>query len=122
MLSEHATAAVDGLIDSVTDDPTRLPLAEVAAVHATGHDVRIEVVAGRARAVVTRRRDDRFALLTAREHEVAGVVAAGNTNRQIAVALGISTATVKDHVHAILTKTGFETRTQLIAAWYGGLS
>ena len=52
---------------------------------------------------------------------MATVVAAGYTNQQIAIALSISLGTVKDHVHSILTKTGFETRSQLIAAWYGGL-
>ena len=35
--------------------------------------------------------------------------------------LFISLATVKDHMHAILRKTGLSSRAQLIAAWYGGL-
>ena len=40
-------------------------------------------------------------------------------NRQIADALSISLATVKDHVHAVLEKTGCSNRTQLVAAWLG---
>lgn len=46
-------------------------------------------------------------------------MAAGLSNRQIADALFISLATVKDHVHAILTKTGLDSRSQVAAAWYG---
>lgn len=112
---------LDRLIDAVSRAPAELPLAAITEVHNTGHDVRVEVSAERVVAQISRRRDGRLATLTPREHQVATVIAAGYTNRQIAVALGISPATVKDHVHSILVKTGFESRSQLIAAWYGGL-
>ena len=71
-------------------------------------------------AVVVPRRDPRLDVLTEREQHVAMLVAAGRTNRQIAAALGIALGTVKDHVHAVLSKTGIETRTGLAAAWHGG--
>ena len=54
--------------------------------------------------------------LTRRETEVAGLVARGLTNRDIATQLFLSVRTVEVHVDHILTKLGFRTRTQL-AAW-----
>jgi DNA-binding NarL/FixJ family response regulator len=47
---------------------------------------------------------------------VAGLVAEGLTNRQIAQQLYISERTAQNHVQHILTKLGFSTRSQ-IAAW-----
>jgi two-component system, NarL family, nitrate/nitrite response regulator NarL len=43
-------------------------------------------------------------VLTAREYEVAELVARGLTNRQIAVRLVVEPSTIKTHVHAILRK------------------
>ncbi|MBV9354739.1 MAG: AAA family ATPase [Chloroflexi bacterium] len=54
--------------------------------------------------------------LTARELEVATLVATGLTNRQIADRLYLSVRTVDVHVDHILTKLSFNTRTQL-AGW-----
>lgn len=112
---------VDQLIDALHDAPAVLPLAEITAVHNSGHDVRLTTAADRTVATITPRPGASLAGLTPRERQVAAVMAAGYTNRQIAVALEITLATVKDHVHSILTKTGVETRSQLIAAWYGGI-
>jgi non-specific serine/threonine protein kinase len=55
-------------------------------------------------------------LLTARECEVAALVARGRTNREIAAALVISERTADAHVQNILNKLGFSSRAQ-IAAW-----
>ena len=55
--------------------------------------------------------------LTRRERQVAGLVAMGMTNRQIAERLCLTIATVKDHVHRILSKSGLRNRTALSAAW-----
>lgn len=120
-MTDNATHAVDRLIDAVRAAPAELPLRELAAVHNSGQDVRIDATDSRVIAVVQPRRHPSFGHLTPREQQVATVVAAGYTNQQIAVALSISLGTVKDHVHSILSKTGFETRSQLIAAWYGGI-
>ncbi|NUP76419.1 MAG: helix-turn-helix transcriptional regulator, partial [Nonomuraea sp.] len=57
--------------------------------------------------------------LTAREREIAELVARGLSNRAIADELIISPATVARHVANILGKLGFSTRTQ-IAAWVIG--
>ena len=71
-------------------------------------------------AYVEPRIDPVFDRLSPREREVATLVAAGFTNRQIADALCISLPTVKDHVHAILTTTGAQNRSEVAARWYGG--
>jgi DNA-binding CsgD family transcriptional regulator len=55
-------------------------------------------------------------VLTARENEIARVVALGMTNKEIAAALTISPKTVAAHVEHILAKLGFSRRAQ-IATW-----
>ena len=62
-------------------------------------------------------RSSRFDALTPREREVAACVASGLPNREIAARLWLTTATVKDHVHRILTKTGLPNRTAIAAVW-----
>ncbi|OYD70599.1 non-specific serine/threonine protein kinase [Rhodococcus sp. OK302] len=54
--------------------------------------------------------------LTKREREVAELVAEGLTNKAIAAKLVISQRTAQGHVEHILTKLGFNSRTQ-IAGW-----
>ncbi|HTP14516.1 MAG TPA: LuxR C-terminal-related transcriptional regulator [Streptosporangiaceae bacterium] len=54
--------------------------------------------------------------LTARELEIATLVARGLSNRGIAAGLGISPATVARHLANIFTKLGFKARAQ-VAAW-----
>jgi predicted ATPase/DNA-binding CsgD family transcriptional regulator len=56
------------------------------------------------------------AVLTAREREVAALVAEGFSNRAIAERLVIAPRTAEAHVEHIRTKLGFHSRTQ-IAAW-----
>ncbi len=54
--------------------------------------------------------------LTPREREVADLVGAGQTNRQIAATLFISVRTAEKHVDRILSKLNLSNRSQL-AAW-----
>lgn len=54
--------------------------------------------------------------LTDREHEVLRLVAAGNTNQEIADRLSISENTVKFHMRGILDKLHLRNRTE-VAAW-----
>lgn len=56
------------------------------------------------------------ARLTRREDEIAGLVARGMTNRQIADVLHLSERTVESHVQHILTKLGLQNRSQ-VATW-----
>ncbi|HLJ81135.1 MAG TPA: LuxR C-terminal-related transcriptional regulator, partial [Ktedonobacterales bacterium] len=59
---------------------------------------------------------ERYGGLTAREREVARLVARGMSNRNIAGDLVLSERTVETHVTNILLKLGFTSRAQ-IAAW-----
>jgi len=54
--------------------------------------------------------------LTARELQVARLIAAGRSNKDIAAELVISQRTAENHVEHILTKLGFTSRAQ-VAAW-----
>jgi non-specific serine/threonine protein kinase len=54
--------------------------------------------------------------LTRREAQVADLIAAGRTNRQIARALTISEKTVEVHVHNVIAKLGAQSRTE-VATW-----
>jgi non-specific serine/threonine protein kinase len=53
--------------------------------------------------------------LTARQQQIADLVAEGLTNPEIAARLGISTGTVRSHVTQMLTRLGLSSRTQLAA-------
>jgi DNA-binding CsgD family transcriptional regulator len=60
--------------------------------------------------------------LTAREYEVAELVAAGLGNADIADRLFISKRTVESHVENVKVKLGFRTRHQVIAWFFQGAS
>ena len=51
--------------------------------------------------------------LTSREHQMAGAVARGLRNRQIATEFGISEETVKKHLATIYDKLGLSGRVEL---------
>ncbi len=108
---------VGDLLVAVDDRPTTLPLRQIVALAREPVAVTVDRSGPGAVVFVTPRPDDRFQGLTDREREVAALVAAGDTNRQIAAALFISVATVKDHVHAILTKSGCRSRAAVAASW-----
>jgi DNA-binding CsgD family transcriptional regulator len=57
------------------------------------------------------------AALTARQQQVARLVAQGLTNREIAAELTISERSAESHVERIRDRLGFRSRSQL-AAWY----
>jgi DNA-binding CsgD family transcriptional regulator len=104
---------------------------ELAAVHArVGDNAAAAVVARRAQPLARilgmtpwadglatfAGRDAHIDPLTAREREIASLVAAGLSNRAIADRLVISDRTAQNHVQHILGKLGFTNRAQ-IAAW-----
>jgi DNA-binding CsgD family transcriptional regulator/tetratricopeptide (TPR) repeat protein len=55
--------------------------------------------------------------LTGRERQIAGLMASGLTNREIAAELIISEGTVEVHVKHILGKLGFKSRSE-VAGWF----
>ena len=59
--------------------------------------------------------------LTAREFEIARLVAEGQTNNSIAASLGLSPRTVGAHVEHILAKLAFTRRAE-IAAWVAAMA
>jgi two-component system, NarL family, response regulator DevR len=59
--------------------------------------------------------DDRVAALTAREHQILGLIGEGLTNRQIGTRLHLAEETVKNNVTTLLRKLGFARRTEAAA-------
>jgi DNA-binding CsgD family transcriptional regulator len=55
--------------------------------------------------------------LTAREYEVASLIASGHTNREIAEALVLGERTIETHVSNMLGKLGLESRRE-VARWF----
>lgn len=108
---------IDELLGAIRSAPDALPIRELAALRRHGYDVGVDLDRGDAVVVVSRRPDERLTTLTPRERDVATLAAAGFSNEQIATALFVSIATVKDHLHSIFNHTGFRSRSQLIAAW-----
>ncbi len=92
------------------------PAGEIAQaireVHA-GHSYLSPRVAGAVVRGVTHPRGQ--GALSARERAVLQAVAAGQSNRAIAAALGIAERTVKFHVTALFNKLGAENRAQAVA-------
>jgi non-specific serine/threonine protein kinase len=104
------------------DDEGRVPLAELArAAQAVPQAARITIdfaareELGRAMVVLSHSppvptSPAWAAKMTKREHEVGRLIAEGLSNKEIAVRLGVTLATVKDHVHHILEKSGLTSR------------
>lgn len=93
-------------------------LAEVAAGATVTVDFRASGALGHP-LVVWRDTPERprwWAALTARERDVALLVADGLSNAGIPARLGLAVGTVKDHVHAVLAKARFRRRSQVAAA------
>ena len=93
------------------------PAAEIAEavrqVHAGGSYLSPRIAAKLVKGVVQPR--SRSGLLSTRERGVLRLVAAGQSNRQIAETLSISERTVKFHVTSIFNKLGAENRAQAVA-------
>lgn len=106
---------------------SRVQLSELAGVAPEGVELTIDLEAERvlgqplviARMHTRPGTDPCFAALTAREREVASLLAAGLRNKDIALALDLALGTVKDHVHRILAKSGLDGRSQVAAVWNG---
>src|SRR5262245_38165045 len=112
LLDPEALAALRRLVQAMHDRAgPQVPLPEVVALagQRLGAGVTIDFEASRELGqpmVVLRLNQppaaDALAGLSPRENDVAALVAAGLSNKQIARRLSLSLATVKDHVHRIL--------------------
>lgn len=100
------SALNDRAFATAFDRGTALPLGEA-----------VEYALGRKPAAVNQRHEPEQTKLTRRERDVARLVAAGLSNKQIADELVISVRTAEAHVEHILAKMAFRSRTQ-IAAWH----
>ena len=102
-------AAVEQLAEAhrVADALGARPLATSAAAAIAGLGASLERHLGRRAAA-----EHETGGLSRREVEVVRLVAAGNTNREIAASLVLSTRTVNMHVRNILTKLRSRTRTE----------
>ncbi|WP_328328141.1 response regulator transcription factor [Kribbella sp. NBC_00382] len=93
-------------------DAPRDELLRAVRAAAAGESVLSPTVASR---LVSRVRTPETGPLTQREVEVLELVAAGNTNREIAVKLFISEATVKSHLLNLYLKLGVNDRAAAVA-------
>ena len=113
-------------LDSLNSEPHHpVPTGVIAALAGIARpglrlsvDVRASEELGAPLITIEKSLDDEKLLegLTKRQMQVAKLMLKGQSNRQIASDLGISVATTKDHVHAILSRLGFPSRGALIAA------
>jgi two-component system, NarL family, nitrate/nitrite response regulator NarL len=96
-----------------------LALAPLSALSAQGTDISIdfttEPLIG-APVIIARPAAVTLPPLTPRQRQVTEALVLGLSNKAIARALGISPATVKDHVRAILSAFGLQRRTEVVAA------
>ncbi|MEM9135106.1 MAG: helix-turn-helix transcriptional regulator [Actinomycetota bacterium] len=110
----EALAAVERSHDATASGA----LAAFAELGAAGHRLRIDWRASDrlgAPVILAVPAPPALAALSPRQREVADALAAGHSNKEIARSLGISVATVKDHVHAVLSRLGLERRGQVTA-------
>ncbi|MBI0143818.1 response regulator transcription factor [Bifidobacterium sp. W8116] len=56
--------------------------------------------------------------LTSREYEIAGLIARGFSNQEIAQCLTLEITSVRRYVSRILDKTGLRDRTQIVITWF----
>jgi len=104
-----------GALGYLTKDATRAEIGRAVHAAAAGQavlapEVQQRLLAAATRAGVPAPDDERD--LTPRESEVLRLIAAGQSNREIARALVVSEATVKTHVNRIFAKTGSRDRAQ----------
>jgi DNA-binding NarL/FixJ family response regulator len=101
----------------------RTPPAEIIAaikeLHAGGAPMSLEVARRVVDSFHNRDTAPRTASLTAREREILDHLAKGDTAKEIAGATGVTTGTVRVHLHAIYRKLGVDNRTQAVNVYLG---
>jgi DNA-binding NarL/FixJ family response regulator len=115
-----------GALGYLTKDATRAEIGRAVVAAAAGQavldpGVQRRLLSAAARAPATSESADSPAgdgELTAREADVLRLIAAGQSNREIARTLFVSEATVKTHVNRIFAKTGSRDRSQALRYAY----
>ncbi|MGN6681560.1 MAG: response regulator, partial [Streptosporangiaceae bacterium] len=115
-----------GALGYLTKDATRAEIGRAVVAAAAGQAVldpgvqkRLLSAAARApESVADARAEAGGADLTPREAQVLRLIAAGQTNREIARGLFVTEATVKTHVNRIFAKTGARDRVQAMRYAY----
>ena len=115
---ESLRAGASGYILKRT--PPEEIVAAIKEVHAGGAPMSMQI----ARRVVDSFRraalvPEEFQSLTPREREILSLLAEGGLYKEIARKLGISTSTVRVHLHSIYAKLHVQTRTQAVLKYLG---
>jgi DNA-binding CsgD family transcriptional regulator len=100
-------------------DPADLKQAQqhLAAAYAIADRLGMPKLMAQVEALCKRLPGGRSGALSPREEDVAGLIATGLSNRQIAQQLQLSERTVETHIRSIFAKLGFKSRAS-IAAWH----
>lgn len=129
-LGASADRSADGLLLSVDElrdrhlevYATRAHVTAIGLLRGGGHSARVAEESSRLRARVARRGEELDLLLSAlapgeeltpRELEVARLVAAGLSNREVASRLVVSDRTVDNHLYRIFRKLGISSRDEI---------
>jgi two-component system nitrate/nitrite response regulator NarL len=119
---EWAETGISGYLDQHDSlDDVRATIARAARGELVCSPLRTALLLGRV-AILSAHRiaGGSFDVLTARENEVMALLVEGLPNKLIARRMGVTEATVKNHVHNILEKTGAHTRGEAAAKYRGG--
>jgi DNA-binding NarL/FixJ family response regulator len=112
-----------GALGYLTKDATRAEIGRAVQAAAAGQavldpEVQQRLLSAAARAPAPAPAGNEEGELTPRESEVLRLIAAGQSNREIARELFVSEATIKTHVNRIFTKTGSRDRAQAMRYAY----
>lgn len=99
------------------NSPAERIIAAIRAVNAGGMVFQEDILKYVREKISPAGSSDIFKELTPRELDIVRLIAEGLSNRQIAEKLFLSDGTVRNHISAILEKTGLEHRTQIAVMW-----
>lgn len=99
------------------NSPAERIIAAIRAVNAGGTVFQDDILRYIRGKISPARGGEIFKELTPRELEIVRLIAEGLSNRQIAEKLFLSDGTVRNHISAVLEKTGLEHRTQIAVMW-----
>lgn len=122
VISEHVR---DAIAELSIDTPSAMGINAIPALCglvAAGAEIEIDFLASKkigVPVVIAREKisaPEAYECLTRRQRDVADLLTRGLSNKEIARHLGISVATTKDHVHAVLARLGLKSRAMVAAS------